>query len=407
MRIAVWHDLPSGGGKRALYDHISGLVALGHSVTSWCTPSADQVVLPLSNLVAEHIVPMTAVASKPVGRVLRRLSNGVTSTYAMLKALDDHVRVCADEINRAGVDVVLVGSSQAVGAPPIGRYLSEPSALYLQEPYRPLYEASPRLPWPAMARGKDGASYPLLRLRDAGLVRARRVQAREELSNAMSYDRILANSYFSRESVIRAYGLEAKVCYLGVDTVRYHDQGLDREPLVVGIGEFVSYKRQDVVIRAVAALPTPRPTLVWIGNRADRVYLGNLQALANDLDVQFEPRVSISHDEVVTILNRASVLAYAPRLEPFGYAPLEAAACGVPVVARAEGGVRESVVNGKTGFLVDEDEGLAPAIQRLLEDPPRAAEFRAAARKHVEENWSLEQAVHRLESHLHDVAFKR
>src|ERR1039458_290172 len=36
MRIAVWQDLPSGGGERALYDHVSGLVAHGHYVESWC-----------------------------------------------------------------------------------------------------------------------------------------------------------------------------------------------------------------------------------------------------------------------------------------------------------------------------------------------------------------------------------
>ncbi|MHB1599044.1 MAG: hypothetical protein ACYCXY_09175 [Acidimicrobiales bacterium] len=58
MRIAVWHNLPSGGGKRALYDQIRGLLELGHYVESWCPPSADQSFLPLGDLVTEHVVDL-------------------------------------------------------------------------------------------------------------------------------------------------------------------------------------------------------------------------------------------------------------------------------------------------------------------------------------------------------------
>ena len=57
MKIAVWHNLPSGGGKRALYNHVRGLRERGHTLESWCPPTADQNYLPLSELIAEHVVP--------------------------------------------------------------------------------------------------------------------------------------------------------------------------------------------------------------------------------------------------------------------------------------------------------------------------------------------------------------
>src|SRR5713101_1423560 len=56
MKIAVWHNLPSGGGKRALYYHVRGLVERGHEITSWSLDTADQSYLPLSEFAPEHVV---------------------------------------------------------------------------------------------------------------------------------------------------------------------------------------------------------------------------------------------------------------------------------------------------------------------------------------------------------------
>ena len=366
---------------------------------------ADQEFLPLETLVVEHIVPMARRGLATRG--FSRISKGAAGIYATLRAMDDHAQRCAQEINRASFDAVLVGSSLTVAASPIGRYVKPHSVLYLQEPLRTLYEALPRLPWPALPSRRLSPASAVQRLQDSVRIRALRVQAREELESVRAYDRVLANSYFSRESVLRAYGVDPRVCYLGVDTKRYVDRSLPREHLVVGIGNFGRTKRVDVAIAAVAALPEPRPVLTWIGNGAEQRYLRSLVGLAQRLDVAFEPLVAISHSQVVDVLNRASVMLYAPRLEPFGYAPLEAAACGVPVVAKTEGGVRETVVHGETGLLVDDDTELSQALSRLLADQTLTRRMRAKARQNVETCWSLDAATERLESHLAAVAAGR
>jgi len=56
---------------------------------------------------------------------------------------------------------------------------------------------------------------------------------------------------------------------------------------------------------------------------------------------------------------------YAPRLEPVRYAPLEANACELPVVGVAEGGLRETIVDGVNGLLVDPPVALAEGIERI------------------------------------------
>ncbi len=404
----MWHNLPSGGGKRALYDHVSGLLHRGHEIESWCPPTADQGFLPLGRLVPEHVVPLRYREAAPGRRVLSRVTGGATRTWAWLRHLEEHARLCAREIEQSGYDVVLVAGSRYIAVPPIGRYLAGPAVLYLQEPTRRLYEALPRLPWAALSGGTHAAPVQAaLRVRDALAVRAMRVQVREEATSARSFARLLTNSHFSRESILRAYGVDAHVCSLGVDTDRLVDRGRPRERLVVGIGAFVPHKRIDVAIEAVAALAPPRPTLKWIGDRVDTSHLHQLQALASTVDVNFEPLVSIPDEEVLDILSSAAVMVYAPRLEPFGYGPLEAAACGLPVVAVAEGGVRESVLDRQTGILVDHDHQLAGALGELLSDEPLRRQMGEAARRGAEMTWSLDAAVSRLESHLVDVLSDR
>ena len=83
---------------------------------------------------------------------------------------------------------------------------------------------------------------------------------------------------------------------------------------------------------------------------------------------------------------------------------LEANACGLPVVAVAEGGVRETVQDGVNGLLVEEDEpAMAAAIDRLRGDPALRRALGENGRRIVAERWSLETAADRLERRLEEV----
>jgi glycosyltransferase involved in cell wall biosynthesis len=410
MKIAVWHNLPSGGGKRALYYHVRGLVERGHTVEAWCPPTADQSYLPLSDLVPEHIVPLAWQPRRPRDPLRRAWAN-YGNMVAKLAAMDRHCRACAAEIERRGFDLLFANGDQEFLVSPIGQYVRIPSVLYLQEPYRPLYEAMPRLLWaalPAPAWRRFSPGYAVRFLHDLIKVQAARVQAREEQRNAAVYDRILVNSLFSRESIIRAYGLDAFVCYLGVDTDLFVPQPGPREPVVLGLGTLAPAKNPAFIIRAVSQMAAPRPRLVWIANAAIPTYLAELEELARAHQVTFEPKLRITDGELVALLNRATVLAYAPRLEPFGFAPLEANACSLPVAAVAEGGVRETVVDGMNGLLVAHDPAaMAAALAHLLADPAYARQLGGQGRAWVETRWSLTAAIDRLETHLHAVVAQR
>jgi glycosyltransferase involved in cell wall biosynthesis len=403
VRIAVWHNLPSGGGKRALHDHVRGLLARGHTVEAWCPPTADPAYLPLNRLVPEHVVALEA----PEAGLSRRLWWGLgeyRTTKAGIRAMEAHCRECARKIEAGSFDVVFANSCQFYGAPFIGRYLDLPAILYLQEPYRWLYEAAPRLPWPALdapKRLRDLPAHAVRFLSNLLYVQSMRIRAREELQNAEAFDAVLVNSLFSRETILRVYGVEARPCYLGIDVSRFRDEHMPRERFVLGLGALHPLKNIGLVLRAVSRVTKPRPSLVWVGNCADPEYLSNQQDLAKVLDVDFRPRVLVTDQELLDLLNRASALLYAPRLEPFGFAPLEANACGLPVIAVAEGGVRETVIDGVNGLVVEPDaEAMARAIEWLRDDPAYARTLGAQGRELVARNWSLERGIDRLEAQL-------
>jgi len=95
-------------------------------------------------------------------------------------------------------------------------------------------------------------------------------------------------------------------------------------------------------------------------------------------------RGRVGRDEMPALLRSADVVVCAPWYEPFGIVPLEAMACGVPVVATAVGGQIDSVVHGGTGLHVPprDPHAVAAAVRSLLEDPARACELgRAGVRR--------------------------
>jgi glycosyltransferase involved in cell wall biosynthesis len=411
LRIAVWHNLPSGGGKRALNDQVRGLTSRGHYVEAWCPPTANQAFLPLNNLIKEHVVQLERPVTSPKGWLSRRKYKA-TETERKMKAMERHCQQCALEISSGDFDLLLVHPCLLFRASPIGSYSQLPSVSYLQEPYRELYEASPQFPWAVPKREYRPYSWSywneliweLLKLHN------KRVQVREELAWIKHYDQILVNSLFSRESLMRSYNLDSRVCYLGIDTTKFQPTGAPKERFVIGLGNIHISKRPLLAVRAVSAISLPcRPKLVWVGNFANHDYLESIRHEAHKLGVDFTFKLLIPDEELRDLLSRSAAMIYTSQLEPFGYAPLEANACGTGVVAIAEGGVRETVGNPESGVLVlnSNPEDIGNALLKFTSDLTFAERFGEKSRAYVQEHWSHEKAIDRLEGEFERALKKR
>lgn len=169
---------------------------------------------------------------------------------------------------------------------------------------------------------------------------------------------------------------------------------------VVSVGRLVPRKGFDTMIRAMRQLP--RTELVIVGgpdkseldDDAEAMRLQRLAA-AQGVGDRVHLYGSVARDEMPMLLRSADVVAATPWYEPFGIVPLEAMACGVPVVASAVGGMLDTVVPGSTGRLVPprDADALAAAIGPLLWDGRLRDRFGAAGRRRVCEHYTWDRVA--------------
>ena len=106
------------------------------------------------------------------------------------------------------------------------------------------------------------------------------------------------------------------------------------------------------------------------------------------------------HDALPGIIAASDLVVAAPQYEPFGIVPLEAMACGVPVVGTAVGGLLDSVADGVTGLLVppNDPEALAAAIRELIAEPAARAAMGAAGIERARTRFSWPRVAELTES---------
>jgi glycosyltransferase involved in cell wall biosynthesis len=249
-------------------------------------------------------------------------------------------------------------------------------------------------------------------LRDYRLDRgARGVLARYMFHRLRAWDRLTANnvdlfvgiSHYVRQRIWRTYRRPALVIYPPVHVGKFPFEA-KKEDFYVTVSRLVSYKRVDLMLRAFAQMPQRR--LVVIGSGPE---LPKLQAMC-------PPNVSLlgwqPHEAVQRHLQSARAFVFAAN-EDFGISPVEAQACGTPVIAFGAGGSLETVRDLRslprpTGLLFDAQtpQALVAAVDRFEQEGARIApedcrqwaetfdeaHFRAGFAACLEQAWAAWQA---------------
>ena len=199
-----------------------------------------------------------------------------------------------------------------------------------------------------------------------------------------------------------------RVIYNGVDSARLTPNAAERsvEPLFVYLGRLKKYKRVDTVIRAFGELGATRATLEVAG-AGD--YRAPLERLVESLGLGGRVKFLgfISEEAKLHLLRRAWASVLASPKEGWGIGNLEAAACGTAVIAANSPGIRESVINGETGFLVPQDDpqAMAAAMRRIVQAPDLVSSLGVAARRFAE-SFTWDRAANETLAHLEEVVAK-
>ena len=165
-------------------------------------------------------------------------------------------------------------------------------------------------------------------------------------------------------------------------------------PLVGIAAQLIPRKGHDVLFAALADLLPQHPTLrVLVLGRGPLE--AELEAHVRSAGIGAVVRFAGFRTDLPRILPCLDVLAHPAWMEGLGIALLEAAACGVPIVASRRGGMPEAVEDGVNGYLIEpgDSAALADRLDRLLRDPALARRMGAAGRQRVEERFAVPRMV--------------
>src|SRR3990172_7113337 len=229
MRIAVFHNLPSGGAKRALYEWTRRLAGK-HRLDVFSLSSADHSFCDLRPFAERYRIyefsPRRLYAS-PLGRLNQ------FQRWRELNALVQIGRVIANKINAGGYDVVFANPCKFTFIPTFIPYVKIPCVYFLHEPFGITFQR--RLERPYLRRNKSSDLLdrfdPLIQLYNSRITGLQGESLRRTKL-------LLANSRFTSEQMKREFAIEVSICRLGVDSDCFHPQvGIDRNNMLISVGE--------------------------------------------------------------------------------------------------------------------------------------------------------------------------
>jgi len=196
-----------------------------------------------------------------------------------------------------------------------------------------------------------------------------------DVCTAPRVDVFVANSQHVARRIWKRYRRRAHVVYPPVDVSRFSVQR-EKEDYFLTMSRLVSYKRMDLVVRAFNEMPDKQ--LYVIGDGPER---GRLEELAgpNVEVLGYQPDEAVAH-----YMENARAFVFAAE-EDFGIVPVEAQACGTPVIAYGRGGATETVIPGETGlfFQRQEVDAVRNAVAEFEDVEPRLRP--EAIRRHAEQ----------------------
>lgn len=350
MKIAIFHELPFGGARDSIYYFGEILAKNGMSVDLYYTSEKeDEKKAPFF----KEIYYFKFNPAKWKGNNWKlRLTNDTLDLYRLNRL---HKKI-AERINAKNYSLVFVHGSQYIEAPFILSHLAALTVFYCHDPnYRIIYEK-------VLSFHNRKLNY----IKRAYEKINRLLRKHLDKQNISKAKLLLTNSFFAKDIVLKTYGRDSRVAYPGVD-VKFFSPGSaakDIDIFYIGSHEkidgFSLLKKAMKKMSRNIILKTKMPEDGWIKKEIIRDYY-----------------------------RRSKIVVCLAINEPFGSVPLEAMACGVPVIAVNEGGYKETVMHKVTGYLIARNASqLKNGISKMLNNKGEREKMGESARKYAVDTWS-------------------
>ena len=360
MKIAVFHELPPGGARKSV-NELAVEFKKRHIVDLYYTDSKINNTEKkfYTNTFFYKFVPKLWKGKNWKVRLYK-------DTIELYKNYKLH-KIIAKDIHQRNYDIVFINASKFIESPFLLRFPNKNKVFYCHDPYyRLVYEPENTFP-----KNINKLNYFYEKVN-------RYIRKIIDKQNIGRSNYRIANSKIAAKMFNKAYGLVCDVSYLGVDADFYRPAKGKKQIDVLFIGSrdkidgFDTFEKTLGLIKNKVQIKTVLKEDGWLDNA-----------------------------EMVRLYQKSKIVIALARSEPFGLIPIEAMACGVPVIAVNEGGYRESIITNKTGYLIPRNPKIiAEKIDFLLNDTHEREKLGKNAREESLTNWSWKVKAKELEKLL-------
>lgn len=362
-RIAIFHNLPEGGGLRMI-----------NNIINRYKNKFEIDLYIISDIKPKKItgVKNNYIQVKPwKGFVQRNLW-----IFFVLPVI--HKKI-AKRINKT-YKKILITHDYFTKSPYLLRYLKINNIYLCQETQREFYE-----PW--------GIHAPSLREKIANIFRLP-IKMIDKI-NTMSAGTIICNSKYSKMAIKRAYSRDSHVIYPGVNENFFKPHNSKKEKIILCVGGLNPVKNQLFLISSLKPILNEYK-LVLVGTGKKEYVKKIIYQGGNSSEIEIVK--NISDVKLRSLYRRAMVTCISAYKEPFGLSSLESQSCGTPVVSIKEGGPVETIVNGKTGYLVQKDSG--KYLDMVLSAIANNIKMGKSARENIINKWTWKKTLKKFDKYL-------
>ena len=221
---------------------------------------------------------------------------------------------------------------------------------------------------------------------------------------AARFEKVATNSRYTAGKLEKSlHRVDINVIYPGVDAGKYHNSGYSNYFLFVG--RLDPKKRIEYAISAYKLFSLHNGNfdfVLCLSGSPRETYFAKIKKEIGD-SRRIKVLWNTSDKKLYSIYSKCTALLFTSKDESFGLVPLEAMASSKPVIAMDEGGPTETIINGKTGFLVASCGEMSEKMGFLADHPKILARMGRASREHVERDFSWDQFFKKLDKLIYNV----